>query len=284
MFKCRDCGCEYNIKPDYCDCGNDTFDEITPVETRPDIRQIFSVIIFVLCLILAIIPWTIKDKTPKPAQTSKSEPIIKEIPPIEKIWDSTPTEIKKPEPPKAPEIKEPEQECLQIIKPEEQPKKIQPAQKQEVKVSEKPKTVQQPKPTQKQEPPKQIKQPQPKPVQKPEIETESQRPQFTPPVIKIDKTPLINYKNELRIALLSKLNIPNIQGEGECAVSFSISQDGKLLNRSFIYKSSNKSVNDEVYLMLMRLPYFKQPPSLYKGETVKLKFYINNGTYEISFI
>ena len=28
MFKCKECGSEFNIKPDYCDCGNDTFDEI----------------------------------------------------------------------------------------------------------------------------------------------------------------------------------------------------------------------------------------------------------------
>lgn len=28
MFKCKECGCEYDVKPDYCDCGNDTFEEI----------------------------------------------------------------------------------------------------------------------------------------------------------------------------------------------------------------------------------------------------------------
>ena len=28
MFKCKECGNEYDIKPDYCDCGNDTFEEI----------------------------------------------------------------------------------------------------------------------------------------------------------------------------------------------------------------------------------------------------------------
>ena len=116
-------------------------------------------------------------------------------------------------------------------------------------------------------------------------QTQSAKPQKaavkTAPV---DMTPLINYKNDLRIALLSKLNVPNIQGVGDCAVSFSVNSDGKLLNRSFVYKSSNKSVNDEVYYMLMRLPYFKKPPSIYKGEILKLKFYFNNGYYEISFL
>lgn len=28
MYKCKECGTEYEIKPDYCDCGNDTFEEI----------------------------------------------------------------------------------------------------------------------------------------------------------------------------------------------------------------------------------------------------------------
>ena len=30
MFRCKECGTEYEEKPDYCDCGNDTFEEIKP--------------------------------------------------------------------------------------------------------------------------------------------------------------------------------------------------------------------------------------------------------------
>ena len=33
MFRCRECQTEYEVKPDYCDCGNDTFDEILPQKT-----------------------------------------------------------------------------------------------------------------------------------------------------------------------------------------------------------------------------------------------------------
>lgn len=29
MFRCKECGCEYEEKPDYCDCGNDTFEEFS---------------------------------------------------------------------------------------------------------------------------------------------------------------------------------------------------------------------------------------------------------------
>ena len=28
MYKCNECGAEYKIKPEYCDCGNDEFTEI----------------------------------------------------------------------------------------------------------------------------------------------------------------------------------------------------------------------------------------------------------------
>ena len=33
MFRCKECQAEYEVKPDYCDCGNDTFDEILPEKT-----------------------------------------------------------------------------------------------------------------------------------------------------------------------------------------------------------------------------------------------------------
>lgn len=29
MYKCKECGCEYKDKPDYCDCGNDEFEEVS---------------------------------------------------------------------------------------------------------------------------------------------------------------------------------------------------------------------------------------------------------------
>lgn len=34
MYKCKECGTEYEIKPDYCDCGNDEFDVVA--ESKPE--------------------------------------------------------------------------------------------------------------------------------------------------------------------------------------------------------------------------------------------------------
>ncbi len=39
MFRCKECGCEYKNKPDFCDCGNDTFEEV--LETEPQ-KQIID--------------------------------------------------------------------------------------------------------------------------------------------------------------------------------------------------------------------------------------------------
>lgn len=283
MFRCKECGCEFDIKPEYCDCGNNTFYEIISVQNskNPDIRQIISVVIFVLCLILAIIPWTIKPK----AKTEQPEPKVESgvqteltIPDIEKLWvdsrpklsgDTSAQVVKK-------EVQKPLKSVVQpIAKPVQKtpPKPVKSVTSSGTKNTNQKVTAQ--------KPPEVVE----KVSQQVMSQTQSAKPQKaavkTAPV---DMTPLINYKNDLRIALLSKLNVPNIQGVGDCAVSFSVNSDGKLLNRSFVYKSSNKSVNDEVYYMLMRLPYFKKPPSIYKGEILKLKFYFNNGYYEISFL
>jgi len=90
MFKCTDCGQEYEIKPDFCDCGNNTFEEIVPVKkadstpnvepkvVSPEIENntnnnsyicskskstkssyskvdAFSIIIFLTCIVLSIL-------------------------------------------------------------------------------------------------------------------------------------------------------------------------------------------------------------------------------------
>ena len=51
MFRCKECGAEFDVKPDYCDCGNDTFDEIVekvevskeePVSKQVETKNPFS--------------------------------------------------------------------------------------------------------------------------------------------------------------------------------------------------------------------------------------------------
>lgn len=37
MYKCKECGSEFDIKPDYCDCGNDEFEEIVNIVNEENI-------------------------------------------------------------------------------------------------------------------------------------------------------------------------------------------------------------------------------------------------------
>ena len=117
MFKCKECGTEYSIKPDFCDCGNDTFDEIEvlkqdtvitpnipaekefPTSDKPDFsttknkQDTLSIVIFLFCIILAIIILffvgnpkqgfeDIQSPTEKPKQTVN-------IPAIDTFWNNS---------------------------------------------------------------------------------------------------------------------------------------------------------------------------------------------------
>lgn len=324
MFKCTVCSKEYEIKPDYCDCGNDMFDEIVEAKSLEEdfevekskfpTKKVLSILIFILCIISSILVWEINppskntDKTVQKPSTEQKQG----IPDIDKIWNSTPpkktsqkkdnviTVYEKPLP-------QPVQQVVQQTNPEPFVQNIK-------KVLQKPAPVQKPqqvaKPRQTQQKPKQqqVQKPKthPQQVSKPKqtSQTTSKAQPTTPKqpaqsvtkpvrrvstpvqkttVPKMDATAWTNYKNSLRLALLSKLDLVKISGEGDCVVEFSLDNSGKLLNRRFVYKSQNKSVNDQVYLMLMKLPTYKTPPAGYNGEKVRIKFYINNGYYEISF-
>lgn len=281
MFRCTDCNAEYKIKPDYCDCGNNMFNEIPeqmPAHSYTAIPagQIISIIIFVFCLILAVIPWTIPAQKSKPVSSpAKLEKQEANIPDIDKIWNDKTAKALPPitaqqtaaEPKKSP--------ASRVVTPTTQ----QPA-KNNVTA---PKKQSKPEPQAK-------KQSSQKPKQQQTVNQNKKATATTPPASPkpqrpvMSKTEFENYKNGIRLALLSKLDLVKITGAGECAVKFSLAQNGKLINRGFLYQSNNKSLNDQIYYMLMRLPVYKTPPAGYSGEVIKLKFRIDNGAYEISFI
>ena len=39
MYKCKECGCEYNVKPDFCDCGNDEFECVNDTKDSDNITK-----------------------------------------------------------------------------------------------------------------------------------------------------------------------------------------------------------------------------------------------------
>lgn len=289
-----------------------------PLKDLP-LKSIFSISFFVVCIILSILIWFIKPEH-KPSTPLVPQETQKEIPDFEKIWKESSVKVPAPKTQeKQSETKiNGENGANQVKKATEKPQNNpQGIQKSKVQTASKPvaqKTTPQPtitqtskpvstpqssKPAQpqtKSENHSQIKLPQSvtdtinktptsqtqpsKPAPTPEIKT----PQPNPEPPKMNESDFLNYKGAVRSALLANLNITAIQGAGDCAVEFSVDNSGKLINRNFIYKSTNKTVNDEVYNMLMRLPYYKQPPAHYNGEKIKLKFMFNNGYYEISFL
>lgn len=266
MYKCKECNAEYKIKPDYCDCGNDTFDYIEEKQpiTLEQKTEIVSRIFFAICLIIAVSVWFIPmqkriEHQPKPAVKTNTA-----IPNIDKIWNDTPIyqpKVEKPIPKTEPIILTPTAPVQKknLTKPSrpqitEQKLTAPIVIKEPVKITEPPKKVV--------ETPKKI---------------EPAKPVYNP-----NSPAMIDYKTKLRATLFSKFAVGSIQGSGSCSISFSIDSTGKLINRKFTKESDNKSLNDAVYYMLMSVPKFTAPPAEYNGETIRMNFSINNGNYEIS--
>lgn len=285
MYRCKECGQEYKVKPDFCDCGNDTFDEIEeplagakiPAEIkRLDKSELLSRIIFAICIILSILVLIFFPKTdnkPQEKTTQKSVNIVKttnpNIPDLDTFWiNSKPT---KPQPVEEP-APTPVQQIKEIfVKPRPVPQNI-----------EKPKPVVKKQTTQKPNKPAQTVKKQP-PQQQKKGTTTVQKPRPQTSTAKTNTYELLNYKNRLRSALLSNLRFSQVQGSGECGIEFAIDASGKLINRAFTFQSDNKSVNDEVYKMLMRTPRFAAPPTSYKGEKIRMIFKLNNNSYSVEF-
>lgn len=294
MYRCKECQAEYKDKVEYCDCGNNTFDYIADLpQTKTETKKTFvktdslktkgeivSIAFFVICIILSILIWAFagntvsEEKKPK-TSVSKQQVTNKNIPNIDKIWDNTPlyqpvqqtqsleqqSEVTTRIIEQKPVTPTPAENLRPVKNP---PKKIQPPPKQQPKQKNTQVTPKVP-PT-----PTQVSQPKPKTI----------IPEYNP-----NDPELLKYKNLLRAALFSKFAVGSIQGSGSCVIEFSINrQTGKLENRTFVQKSDNKALNDAVYYMLMSVPKYNVPPASYHGEKIRMKFYINNGNYEISFI
>ena len=138
MYKCKECGAEYEVKPDYCDCGNDEFDEIVVgLKTEEKIKEAAPVIgkpkpaeaksfnkpaqqtsyipkrewnidpistsIFGICILLSLyvvfFAWNgAINQTDKNDTDTQAVVNTKNIPSIDKFWDNTLPVIKKEEP------------------------------------------------------------------------------------------------------------------------------------------------------------------------------------------
>ena len=287
MFRCCECGCEYKEKPDFCDCGNDTFDEVyetlpqekvkrTPIKL--DKSDILSWLAFGVCLILSVLVLLFFPKiTEKPVQQPKQEVVQTHnpnIPDLNTFWiESKPVE---------PIVEIPVQPVIEQIKTVFTPKpevakQVKPVVKQTPK-PQKAKTTQ-PKPVQQVQKPVQTQQ-----VKKTTTQQAQQVKTSTQPVKTTYTYEVLNYRTALRQRLLNNLNLYKIEGSGKCGIEFTIDENGKLLNRRFMFQSDNKSVNDEVYKMLMRTPSFNPPPASYVNKKIRMTFNLDSQSYEIKYL
>lgn len=275
MFRCKDCNLEYEQKPDYCDCGNDSFEEIqlkkeaakSFSQKYPQIQNfmksfdVLSTSIFVICIILSILSWIfIGKESPDATKNKKVQKHAQEqlktgtkVPDINSLWDNTPPVTTAP-------VQEPEVEFNTGDQIQEQPKTIIEEQERNIKSSQLLQSSQKVAPVQKKSNTTSVK----------KKETNS-------------NSAMVSYKSALRQVLFSHLAVTSVQGEGRCEIEFSVDKSGRLLNRRFSKLSNNKSLNDAVYNMLMSVPQYSPPPSGYNGEKIRLSFYFDNGYYEVSY-
>lgn len=315
MFKCKDCGSEYKEKPDYCDCGNDTFDEIkdetidtidkteeTKTQQQKESDNIkpkskktekpiktdkISLLIFVVCLILSIIILFFPVNTPLNTDNIKenNEQNIISIPSVNSIWDNSIPVVQKTELPKTEPVSSEETVVKKNPKVNENtdnkkdlnttPAKSETPKITKVKLTKN--TTVKPKQTDSSVPKKQNEQ----------ITKQTQKPTTTvKPTSNTNNTQneisLNSYKIGLRNKIGSHIDFASVAGDGACAVTFKIDVNGKLINRKFVQQSENTSLNDAVYNAMLAVPNYKTPPSTYKDNTLKLSVKFISGNFEVS--
>ena len=271
MYRCSECGEKYDIKPEYCDCGNDVFESTAAIPKKHvnfgDLIQKYGInpwtlVFFVFCLILSVLILIFfANPKDKPEISAAKQIKTAHTPSIESFWDNT-TPVRAEE-------KEEEPQVIEIIQIIERP--APKAKNSQVNRSAAPKPIQNIKQTS-------------KPAQTAKPASNSAVQGKSKPIQKVNEKEVHNYKIELRNKLFSNLYAGNITGSGKCGVEFSVNGEGKLINRGFTFQSDNKTLNDEVYKMMMRMPVYTPPPSGYKGEKIKITFEFNDGKYEVKLI
>lgn len=321
MFRCKECQMEYDVKPDYCDCGNDTFDEIfsqkevqqtpepkkieTPVLTPKEKTRIpintgidtYAIITFALCVLMSfvVIFFIGNLKQEEQSEASNETAAQQNIPSIENFWDNTPVKTVEKEPveqskniieniiPKIVQPKPVQTKPVQNL--QQKPVQQKSTQKPVTQTQNKTQTQTQTTPKQNVQLPKSITDIASNPVQQTvnKVQTQTTKPQVTTPVVKkLDATEYARYKNSLMTKIAAKINFAGVIGDGSCTVSFSMSSNGALINRKFARQSENSTLNDVVYHAIMQTPTFTPPPVGYNGETIRLDVKMVNGTFEVA--
>lgn len=305
MYKCTECQAEYKIKPDYCDCGNDTFDELKETikeeikksETvEPQINQskvnnnqtttktdtskltnkndnLIGIISLIICLILSIIIIFIPTNTQPDAKQSKQENSKKtnlsNIPDIEKIWNN----------------ETPKRQTTDTNKNATQNKTtnnitIKNTQKPSVTTlsnttKNKGITKSNQKTTTNVTPKKQT-------VNKTTKTVTQTKPKTSANQTITNKQEISKYIINLRNHIASKIDFTTVVGDGGCSFTFKINSNGYLIEKKTNHLSDNESLNETVYNALRQTISYNTPPTNFDTQKdLKLLVKMYNGTFEV---
>ena len=287
MYKCTDCGQEYRIKPEYCDCGNNIFEEYQEIKPEQPISatprkinklknydknltgEITSWLIFSICIILSVLTLLFlgNGKTSETDVDQKPKiHITSNIPSIDELWVEN--NIQHP-------VEEKPSILQTIFNAPVVPKiKIKPNK------PEKPDKVQNKQPNR---PAQYMTEEQKNALVKRLTKTEPTITETTP---KVDEAALRReytaYKTTLRNTIAATIDFASIIGDGKCSVTFRIDKTGNLIERKFSLQSDNNSLNDVVYNAMMRNPAFQPPPEGYKNETLTFTVKMYGGNFEVT--
>lgn len=328
IYKCNNCGRNYNLKLEYCECGNNSFQEVvqnfdySSVKTDFNVVQdvdflygdnnssfensqkfdsddtlssdkelkkqrnseIIAVIIFIIVLLSAIIMIfsNFSALLNKPKDKTVSVEIEKYIPSdVNEYWvDETPVSVDNTNNTNS------VNDVKKAVSKESNTKTTQKTTQKRTKTHEKniASTKNDTKSVSRKNDEKSVKQQSDvaKVVSKNETKKAETAKQTKENTISVEE--YLKYKNSLRNKLFANFPILTVQGQGISKVSFSISSEGKLLNRKFVSQSGNKSLDDAMYNMLMRVPAYYPPPSGYNGSEIVMQMEFNNGHYSFSYL
>lgn len=235
MYRCTECNQEFEECPDYCDCGNDTFEEVSadaedsyyeseyerPLPPPPKKRLtkqekeelaqeekekkmsliVLGVVAILLCVIIFVLPPHKKPKMEK-VKIKVSQKQNKDVLDVDSYWDNTVPSVHKKEDPLA---------NLPLLN--------------------------------------------------------SNFSSISPTL----REYLVYIGNEFK----RKWDTTIIKGDGECKVEFTVNKEGNLATKRIVSTSHNDSLDNSVLLVLSKLNSFNVPPDEYKGERVYITFKVN---------
>ena len=244
MYRCTECHAEYEEFPEYCDCGNDQFEEITdeteeyeeeeiqkPVSKKnkrkePELTEeeleeleeekkdkikslIAAAVILILCIVVFVVPPHKKKKIEKAKNEAQTQSA--KLPSVSTYWDdSLPRAFKKEDP-------------------------------------------------------------------------LANLPLLNENFAGISSE-LREYLVSIGREFNKKWDTSSVEGTGTCKVQFIINKEGGLDTKTIIASSNNSNLNDSVSLLLTNITGFDMPPDDYRGEKIYIIFSIDsNGQSKVSY-